>query len=361
MAVAGFLYDHVAGGSLPLVETVAPLDWLLAASLLTMATFVVVPLVRTSAETKRYWARLRADRLGFASFCYLLGFVAIGLVGPILMSEPSEIAFVRGFQPPIWTTVSADQLIYDCVGRMAGGRCHGTVQYPLGTTSTGKDVLAFVVLGAGTALRVGVVAATLIVPTGVSVGLLAAYVGGRTDEALMRFAEVLQTVPAVIVYLLFWQFFIEHRLLVLIGVFGLMNWGGLARLVRNETLQRREELYVRAAESAGADGRQIARWHLLPNISGSVLTNVTLQIPFLILTEAALSFIVLPMKGSGEVTLGDPTVVSWGQTIFLGIRSEGLVPGWWITVFPSLALILTVLAFNWFGRALDDVLDPRPR
>lgn len=144
----------------------------------------------------------------------------------------------------------------------------------------------------------------------------------------------------------------NRRLLVLIAVFGLASWGGLARLVRNEALQRREELYVKAAELGGADRSQIARWHLLPNVSGSIRTNATLQIPMLILTEAAVSFVVLPVA-TGSATLGDPTVVSWRQLIYHGTKDVGIDPRWWITVVPAAALVATVLAFNVLGDALD--------
>lgn len=137
----------------------------------------------------------------------------------------------------------------------------------------------------------------------------------------------------------------------MIGVFGLANWGGLARLVRNEALELRESLYVRAAEGVGAGQYAVVRRHLLPNVSGAVLTNTTLQVPMLILTEASLSFL----------ELGDSSVHSWGQTVAFGIRDLGVYPAWWVTVFPAVLLIATVLAFNVLGDALETTLDPKNR
>ncbi|WP_435175771.1 ABC transporter permease [Halorussus sp. AFM4] len=355
LLAAGFLYD-AGGNSLPLVAALEPLDWLLAVSLVAVGSFVAVPLARNPGMTRRYWKRLRSHPLGVASLAYILLFAAVGLVGPLFVTEPTRWVLSRSYQPPVGLSVDTRWLLGSCVGPVVDGRCQGTWRFPLGTTHLGKDMLPFVVLGARTSLQVALVSATIIVPTGVGVGLVAAYAGGRTDAVLMRVAEVLQTVPAIFVYLLFWQWNREYRLLAMIAVFGMASWGGLARLVRNEVLQRRESLFVKAAWTAGADGRQVMRWHLLPNISGPVLTNVTLQIPLLIVTEAALSFIIFRPH---ERTLGDPTVVSWGQTIFYGVRVADVHPGWWITAIPGVLLVLTVLSFNLFGRALSDVLDPR--
>ena len=356
LLAAGFCYEHVLAGSIPLVGNLRPLDWLLGVSLLALGAFFAVPLARNRDAVREDWRRFRRHRLGVLSLLYLLLFVAAGLVGPLFVTEPTAWTLSRSYQPPVGTTVNTQWQLGSCVGAVTNGMCHGTWRYPLGTTHLGHDVVPLVVLGARTSLQVALVSATLIVPTGVAVGLLSAYAGGRTDSVLMRASEVLQTVPSVFIYLLFWQWNREYRLLVLIVVFGLGGWGGLARLVRNEVLQRRSEEYVRAAENAGADGRQIMRRHLLPNISGPVLTNVTLQIPMLVLVEATLSFMIFPPHQS---TLGDPTVVSWGQTIFYGIRSASFFPGWWITVIPGLLLVATVLSFLLLGRALSDSLDPR--
>ena len=179
----------------------------------------------------------------------------------------------------------------------------------------------------------------------------------------MQVAQVSGTLPAFIIYVLFWGWNADYRLLVMVLVFGLTSWGGLARLVRNEALQVRERPYVRAARATGASRLDVLRRHLLPNISRSVVTNVTLQIPLLVVTEAAISYIVVdsPVSGFGPprpLTLGDPTVVSWGQTISLGTTEAGLAPGWWVAVVPGVSLVATVLAFALFGRVLGDVLDP---
>ncbi len=176
----------------------------------------------------------------------------------------------------------------------------------------------------------------------------------------MRAAGVSQTVPAIIVYLLFSWWNAEYRLLVLILVFGATNWGGLARLVRNEALQSRDCPFVKAARATGASNLDVMRQHLLPNIAQPVLTNVTLQIPLLVMTEAALSFIVLRSPFDGEmVTLGDPTVVSWGQTISLGTAKGGMAPEWWVAAIPGALLVGTMLTFALLGRTLGEAVTPQ--
>ncbi|WP_227134687.1 ABC transporter permease [Halorubellus salinus] len=358
----GFYYEHVTGHSLPLVANVEPLDWLFAASLLAIATFVVAPLISSPKTARRYWQRLRRSPTGLLSLTFVLAFGAVGILAPVIVSEPQGIAFDQASQPPLGAAIDTIHLFTpdSCLGPVTNGRCHGTLQYPFGTTGTGKDLLPFLVLGAHTALLVAVVSASLMVPIGIGVGLLAAYSDGRTDEVLMRIAGVSQTLPAVIVYLLFWWWNGEYRLLALILVFGVTNWGGLARLVRNEALQLQERPFVKAARATGATRLDVMRQHLLPNIAQPVITSVTLQLPMLIVTEAALSFIVLQSPFDGEtVTLGDPSVVSWGQTINLGTARGGVAPEWWVAAIPGVLLVLTMLAFAILGRTLGDTIDPK--
>ncbi|MFB6151799.1 MAG: ABC transporter permease [Haloarculaceae archaeon] len=364
LIAAGFYHEHVRGGSLPLVSNIEPLDWLFAASLLGIAAFVVAPLANDPRRARQYWRRLRRRPAALVSLGLLLVLVVVGLLGPLFVSKPQTVAFDRAYQPPVGFSVDTKWLFTpeSCVGPIRHGRCHGTLQYPLGTTNTGQDMVPLVVLGTHTALQVAVVATALIVPAGVGFGLLAAYARGRAERLLMRVAEVCQTVPAVVVYILFWGWNAEYRLLALVGAFGLTGWAGLARLVRNEALQLRDRPYVAAARGTGATSLQVVRWHLLPNVSRSVLTNATLQIPLIVFTEAALSFIVVPSPFNDDpVSLGDATVVSWGGTINLGTQVASLEGGWWIATIPALLLVATMLSVNLVGRGLGEVLDPRSK
>jgi peptide/nickel transport system permease protein len=354
--VAGFYFEHVRGMGIPGVRGLEPVDWLLALSLLVGAT-LLASLARRPTRVRLYARRIRERPAAMASGVAVGFFLLVGLFGPVFVSEPTEIVFDRAYLPPVGATIDTQHLIGPCLGEVTNGRCHGTLQYPLGTDRAGQDLLAFVVLGTRTALEIALVTALVMVPVGVGVGLVSGVVGGRVDAVLMRLAEILGTLPAVIVYILFWQWNVEYRLLVLILAFALVSWGGLARAVRNETLDLRDRSFVRAARVAGASRWHVARRHLLPNLSRPILSTLALQIPLLVAVEVALSFVFLEVAGE-QATLGDPTVVSWGQVLYRGIRIDGLVPAWWIATMPALALVLTTLSLAVFWRSLSDVFDP---
>jgi peptide/nickel transport system permease protein len=178
------------------------------------------------------------------------------------------------------------------------------------------------------------------------VGATAAYAGGWVDEVLMRYVDIQLTFPTFFLFL-FLAYLYGGSLFILIMIFGVTGWGGIARIIRSEALQRNEEEYIRAAQSAGASGLYVVRRHMVPNVSNSIITAATLNIPILILSEAALSFI----------GVGDVTVPSWGQVIASG-RGD-LSTAWWISTIPGVFLFLTILAFNFLGDALRDALDPR--
>jgi peptide/nickel transport system permease protein len=195
-------------------------------------------------------------------------------------------------------------------------------------------------------MKLGLITTLLVISIGTVVGTVAAYSGGMVDETLMRYVDIQLTFPTFLLYLLL-VFLFGGSLFMFIVLFGLTSWGGIARLVRSEALQLREEEYVLAAKSAGANAAYVIRRHLVPNVSSTVITAATLAIPGYILAEAALSFL----------QLGDPTIPSWGQVIAAG-RSD-LDTAWWISTFPGFFLFFTILAFNFMGDALRDALDPR--
>jgi peptide/nickel transport system permease protein len=162
----------------------------------------------------------------------------------------------------------------------------------------------------------------------------------------MRYVDLQQTFPVFILLVLL-TYLYGASLLLIILLYGVFGWEGTARLVRSEALQRREEAYIRAAESAGASRLWLIRRHLIPNVSSTVITAATLSIPVFILGEASLSFL----------GFGDPETFSWGRTINAG-RSD-LDSAWWISTIPGFVLFLTILAFNFVGDALRDATDPR--
>ncbi|MFB6108733.1 MAG: ABC transporter permease [Haloplanus sp.] len=328
----------------PVVWNVTQLDWLFVATLLALSLYVVVPLADNRRLTAYYWREFRKNRLAVLSLAYLLVVFLVGVVGPLFLEKP-DLALQRGYQPPVFVGVG-ETVTVNCLGAVRDGLCHGTWAHPLGTTSDGKDILVLIVYGMQVSMKVGLISTLLVVTIGTTVGTVAAYGGGLVDEVLMRYVDVQLVFPAFFLYLLLIYLF-GGSLFMFILVFGLTGWGSMARLVRSEALQRAEESYVTAARGAGAGTFYVIRRHLVPNVSNTVITAATLLIPGFILFEASLSFL----------SLGDPTVPSWGQVIAAG-RSD-LSTAWWVSTFPGVFLFTTILAFNFVGDALRDALDPR--
>ncbi|QLG61422.1 ABC transporter permease [Halorarum salinum] len=342
-----FLYDLLIVP--PYEPTVASwdvtaLDWLFMLTLLLVGCGLLVPLATNRRLIGHYWRRFRRNRAAVVSLWYLAAVFGLGIVGPAVLPQPT-LNVAHSYLPPVGTTVPA-YVPVECLGPVVEGACRGTWAHPLGTTRQGKDVLVLVVYGMRVSMEVGLVTSLLVVTIGTAVGAVAAYVGGLVDEVLMRYVDVQQTFPTFFLYLLLVYLF-GGSLFLLIIIFGLTSWGGVARLVRSEALQRREEGYVTAAVVAGANRRAVVLRHIVPNVSNTVITATTLLIPGLVLAEAALSFL----------GLGDPTAPSWGQVIASG-RGD-LADAWWVSTVPGVFLFLTVLAFNFLGDALRDALDPR--
>lgn len=348
--------DLTREGGLPYLQ-MRPLDWLLTGAIVVLGAAFVVPVLGRSAPALRAWERFAENRLAVVGLAYVAVFALVGLIGPALFSEP-RLNVLYTAQPPVWGSIDADY-VPRCYGPVVDGRCHGTWEFPLGTMGlNGKDMVPLLIMSARTSLAVVLGSAALIVPLGIAVGLVAAAAGGRIDAALMSVAEFLQTIPAILVYFLLFWWIVDGRLLLLVSVMGLVSWGGVARLVRNEAIERQRETYVRAAEVGGADDIHVVRRHILPNISSSVVTAVSLQVPLFVLIEASVSFVQIP-TASTAVTMGDPSRFSWGQLIYFGLLDVGLPAAWWIAGVPLALLIGTVLSFNLVGKALTDALDPR--
>lgn len=177
--------------------------------------------------------------------------------------------------------------------------------------------------------------------------MAAGYYGGRIDDLLMAYVDMQLSFPALLVYLLFFMF-VQNSMAVFLLAFGLLSWGGIARIVRSETLQRREDGYVVMARAVGASPSYIMRRHLVPNVTNSILPAAFQLIAIIILTEAGLSFLGF-----------NPIAQSWGDTIQRGFTRASPVTHWWIAGIPAIALGITVVACKFIGDGLRDALDPR--
>ena len=220
--------------------------------------------------------------------------------------------------------------------------------HPFGTDQLNRDVLARVVAGARVSLSVAFLAVTLSATLGAAVGLLAGYWGGTVDSALMRLVDGALAIPRLFILLLVLAVWERVPLAALVLLIGATGWFATSRLVRAEVLRLREEGYVRAAEALGARRRRVILRHLLPNAAGPLLVAATLGVGDVILLEAGLSFLGLGVQ---------PPTPSWGGMV-LDSR-EVLVSAPWVSIFPGLAIVITVLSANLFGEALRDAVDPQ--
>lgn len=327
------------------------LDWMYALALAFVGVQFVVPAVRAPDHTRWLLRRFARNRFALVCLAVLLAVSVAGTLIPILLARPTVDPQYL-YQPPAWAGVD-DRFPIDCAGEVVDGRCLGTTGYLLGSDEVGKDVLLVTLFGINTSLKVGVTATVLVVAIGATVGTVAGYLGGRVDEVLMRYVDVQQAVPAFFVYILVGTIFVRTDLVLMVVVFGLLSWGGLARLVRSDVLGQRDAAYVRAAEGAGGGTLHVVRRHLLPNASGTVVTAATLTAPKFVLYEAALSY----LEFGDEV----PTVISLGGEIADGLDQQFAAwwEVWWVWLVPAFALGAIVLTANVVGDALRDVLDPR--
>jgi peptide/nickel transport system permease protein len=255
----------------------------------------------------------------------LLLVIAIGaLVGPWFLPDPLA-------QPDI------------LAGSVPPGLGH-----PFGTDQLNRDVLARVVAGARVSLSVALLAVGLSVTIGAAVGLVSGYWGGLVDAGLMRLVDGALAIPRLFILLLVLATMDRVPLPALIILIGATGWFATSRLVRAEVLRIREETYVRAAEALGARRRHIILRHLLPNTMGPLLVAATLGVGDVILLEAGLSFLGLGVQ---------PPTPSWGNMVL--DSKEVLVSAPWASIFPGLAIVITVLSANLVGDALRETLDPR--
>ena len=220
--------------------------------------------------------------------------------------------------------------------------------YWLGTDRNGRDVYSRLIWGGRISMAAGFASVVIIMTIGVVLGALAGFFGGIIDQALMRFTDILLSIPLILLLITAASLF-QPGLRTTIIVIGLASWPGTARLVRGQFMALKEQEYVTAARSIGASSARIMFRHLFPNTLPIIIVQATIWLSYAILLEASLSYL-----GLGVVI---PTP-SWGNMLQDGQR-EMLSGAWWLTFFPGMAIFLTVLSFNLVGDGLRDALDPR--
>ncbi len=274
------------------------------------------------------WREFKKNRPAVLGLYLMVALYLVMLLAPYLTSyDPTEIiddiASVRHLAP------SAEHL--------------------LGTDKYGRDVYTRILYGARISLSIGFIAVAISITLGTLVGAVSGYFGGIVDTVLMRLVDTLISFPRLVLLITVIALF-EPSILVVVIVLGLTLWPSTARIVRSEVLSLREREFIEAARALGLGSPRIILRHIIPNVMGPVIVAATLGLGNIILIEAGLSFLGLSVQ---------PPTPSWGVIINEG--REFLLDAWWVSTFPGLAIVFTVVAFNLIGDGLRDALDPRLR
>jgi peptide/nickel transport system permease protein len=285
------------------------------------------------------WRRFKKHRLAVAGSGIFLAMVALAAIGPIFnpfdatsIGLPDKIVYAG--RSPSWVSGQwSPLLLMGETGRLQ------------------RDVFQLVINGARLSLVISVLATTISVVIGTAWGGVAGYFGGFLDTVLMRVVDAILSLPLLFVILVASKFLGSGSWVTVTMIFGLLGWGGIARLVRSQFLSLREEAFVDAARAVGVSDVRIIFRHILPNSLSPIIVAATLSIAGVIVGEAFVSYL-----GFGV----DVTQPTWGNVLSNSL--EFITQGnWWWPFFPGMAIVLTVLGINFMGDGLRDALDPRSR
>lgn len=281
--------------------------------------------LRGRGEIGAFWRTFVRNRLAVGGGIVVSFLVALAVLAPLLAPwDPNKPDTRRILTPP-------------------------SPSHPLGTDQIGRDVLSRVLYGARVSLAVGFVSVGIAAIIGILLGAVAGYRGGLVDAAIMRVVDLMLVFPRFFLLLAVLAF-LKPSIWTIMVVIGLSGWMGVARLVRAEFLTLREREFVVWSESIGASAARVVFRHILPNALAPVLVAMTLGIPAAILTESGLSFLGLGVQ---------PPYATWGNILTDG--KDALEIAWWMTLYPGLAILVTVLSYNLLGEGIRDALDPRLR
>jgi oligopeptide transport system permease protein len=276
------------------------------------------------------WRRFRRNRLAVTSLTIVVLLIVAAITAPILQR-------IGLLQDP------TAQEVVNSYARV------GTPHHLLGTDELGRDVLSRVVFGAQVSLTIGFLVQAIVLVIGGTIGLASGYFGGRVDNVLMRFTDIMYAFPDLLFVLIIVAALGPSLTNIFVAI-GLVYWVGLARILRGQVLSIKEKEFVEAAHAAGSPPIKIIAKHLLPNALGPVIVVLTFGIPAAIFTEAVLDFVGVGIR---------PPTPTWGQMVFEGYAAADAYPS--LVLIPCVALSITMLAFNFIGDGLRDALDPRMR
>lgn len=277
----------------------------------------------SSSLFKDAWKRFRKSKPAMFSLIVILLLAVIAILAPyIAPCDPYQQDVLNKFASP-------------------------SAEHWLGTDNYGRDILSRLIYGARVSLSVGVVAEAIAVTIGVIVGVAAGYFGGKVDTVLSRIIEVFASFPFIL-FAIAVMFILGQGIINVFIAIGVIGWTGHARLIRSNVLQLRNKEYVEAARAAGAGHKYIMLRHMIPNCLSTIIVITTLDIPSDIMLEATLSFLGLGVA---------PPTASWGEMISTArtfLRQQPM-----FSIYPGIAIMITVLAFNTLGDSLRDALDPK--
>jgi peptide/nickel transport system permease protein len=269
-----------------------------------------------------FWARYRRNKGAVVGLVGLVLVLVVAATAPLLFpGSPWDMAGAP-FMPP------------------------GEMGMWLGSDSLGRDVAAGIAHGARISLMVGAVSTVAALSVGVTLGAIAGYFGGLVDDVVMRFTEFFQTIPSFVLAILLVAIF-TPSITSVVGAIAIVSWPPVARVVRAEFLSLRGREFVQAAEVLGKSRLSIVLGDILPNALSPIIVLASLMVATAILLESALSFL----------GLGDPNLMTWG--FLIGSGRSVIRIAWWMSVFPGLAIFVTVLSLNLVGEGLSDALNPR--
>jgi peptide/nickel transport system permease protein len=298
--------------------------------------------VAARSPLQLFWRRFRRDRVAVVSLGFVVLLIVVAIAAPLIVS-------LLGLPGPYVQNPNLTNAFGSPLGP--------SLAHPFGVDPLGQDVASRVIYGTRVSLIVGVLGTAIATVLGTIVGLLAGYYGGWTDTLLSRLVDVVLAIPVLLLGLGLGAAcevrgclggHVQSGLGVIIFLIALVNWTYIARIVRGLVLSLREQEFVEAARSQGASDARIMGREILPNLLAPIIVYASLLIPQNILLEAALSFLGVGVR---------PPTASWGQMI--AAATPIFSTAWWYMVFPGIALLLTVLAFNLLGDGLQDALNPR--
>ncbi|MFZ1701311.1 MAG: ABC transporter permease [Pyrinomonadaceae bacterium] len=314
-----------------------------------------VEVIKGASLWRDAWKRLMRNRLAVFGMVVLAIMIVAVLVGPII------IKWATGYT---YDLIPTDNSLVKAMPP--------SLEHPMGTDDAGRDMLARVLQGGRISLMVGIISTIVSLIVGVSFGATAGYLGGRIDNAMMRFVDILYAIPFILIVIVLLNVFggagtpawIEwlsarvggegnqglSQIFLLFFALGLVSWLTMARVVRGQILSIKNQEYVLAAKATGVSTFAIIFRHLVPNAIGPVIVYATLTVPSVMLTEAFLSYLGLGVQAP---------FASWGSLASDGVKNIAIFP--WQLLFPGLTMALTLFSLNFLGDGLRDALDPQTR